>query len=559
MSAPTSLLLGRARRLGLVIVPLLCCASPAGAQSVPPTERRIVATEATRAFDPKLEGAAAAFAFQLDAPGGQVDASAVILHDGTWVDTLWSGTLIGGASPTEIAWDGRDASDLWCGTGSYTLRVSGIGATRLELPVDVVRLGVTEIEAQPSPAGNDEFQMVYFRKGAAYDYYATPTIHEYANLADVGDVSDLDQNDGQPRPSVAVHDATDAPVMSGAEYETSTYNYPLCYVLGSAPRLELTFGASATATGGQAMGVGYPIAGHDIRAVVGGGLGDATTGAILPGGTALLDFPALPAAFDRIDVELDVRWQISEQGAGTWQDIPGHALLPLRIYTILAEPKWKAGASGTRYKGPWVEVAEYATSWSDTLGIAVTDEVTLTTVFVHGFFGQNGGIPTAIEGVVYDAYPLGGDGGSTHYLDFGSWNMGLSRLLNFHANGKFVNCSDNMGATTTMLAMLGTSGMRPVRLGQMSLKAIWGIGAPEYTTKLWGSSHGFSYHHIVTNDDATTVSDTCMQLDEDGDPTQTPGIPGWNDMRLWDGPNGYNDLSSYNNTNKVLETLPGIF
>jgi hypothetical protein len=115
-----------------------------------------------------------------------------------------------------------------------------------------------------------------------------------------------------------------------------------------------------------------------------------------------------------------------------------------------------------------------------------------------------------------------------------------------------------MGATTTMLAMMGVDGMRPVRLGGMTLKAIWGIGAPDYTTSLWGGSHGFSYHHIVTDDGAVTVSDTCMQLDEDGDPGSTPGIPGWNHHRVWDGPGGYDDLSSYNHTSRTLEDLPGV-
>jgi hypothetical protein len=115
-----------------------------------------------------------------------------------------------------------------------------------------------------------------------------------------------------------------------------------------------------------------------------------------------------------------------------------------------------------------------------------------------------------------------------------------------------------MGATTTMLSMLGISNVRPLRLGPMTLKAIWGIGSPAYTTALWGTSHGFSYHHIVTRTDGVDVIDTCMQLDEDGTPTATPGIPGWNHDRLWAGPGGYNDLSAYNPVTKTLENLPGL-
>jgi hypothetical protein len=203
-------------------------------------------------------------------------------------------------------------------------------------------------------------------------------------------------------------------------------------------------------------------------------------------------------------------------------------------------------------------VAEYITSWKDTLGFSAATAADLTRIHVRGFVGQNGGIPDPIEGVLYDAYPLGGDGGATHYFQSGGWRMDLSALLNGAAKGIYVNCTDNIGATTTMLSMMGADNVRPLRLGSMQLKAIWGIGAPAYTTNLWGGSHGFSYHHIVTDDDAVTVIDTCMQLDEDGEPTSTPGIPGWNHNRLWAGADGYNDLSSYNGVSKTLQSLPGL-
>jgi hypothetical protein len=92
----------------------------------------------------------------------------------------------------------------------------------------------------------------------------------------------------------------------------------------------------------------------------------------------------------------------------------------------------------------------------------------------------------------------------------------------------------------------------------MSLKAIWGIGSPAYTTDLWGGSHGFSYHHVVTRDGATHIIDSCMQLDEDGNPNATPGVPGWNNDRAWAGANGYDNLSSSNSVTKSVEQLPGL-
>jgi len=264
------------------------------------------------------------------------------------------------------------------------------------------------------------------------------------------------------------------------------------------------------------------------------------------------------ARVGRQELDVEWHWQSAPEGSSEWSDIPGATTISHRFYTLLAPPKFKDNASGAQYTGPWVEVCEFLASWYDVLGLPSADQAELTELFVKGFFGQNGGLPAAIEGVIYDAYPLGGDGGATHYFQFGGWNMDLSSLLNAHAKGIYVNCSDNMGAATTMLSMLGADGMRPLHLGTMHLRAIWGIGAPGYTLNLWGSGHSFSYHHIITDDGGVTVSDTCMQLDEDGDPDSTPGFPGWNHHRPWDGVDGYEALSAHNNVTQNVEPLPGL-
>ena len=92
----------------------------------------------------------------------------------------------------------------------------------------------------------------------------------------------------------------------------------------------------------------------------------------------------------------------------------------------------------------------------------------------------------------------------------------------------------------------------------MTLNAIWGIGAASYTTDLWGGAHSFSYHHIITRNDGTNVSDTCLQVDEDGTPGATPGTPGWNHDREWNGASGYDALSATNVVTTSVEDLPGI-
>jgi hypothetical protein len=155
---------------------------------------------------------------------------------------------------------------------------------------------------------------------------------------------------------------------------------------------------------------------------------------------------------------------------------------------------------------------------------------------------------------------MGGDGGANHYFIASQHRIELSDLLNNHANGIYLNCSDCAGSTSTMLAMLGVDNVQLVHLGSMTLKAIWGIGCPAYTTNLWGGGgHGFSYHKIITRDAAVHVSDACMCLDEDGSPQTTPGIPGYNCDREWEGvPSGYEYLSAYNQVTRTVQALPTI-
>jgi len=544
----------------LALAPLDAFAQDPARESERP-QAQFVLEQLTPIADPKLDGSTVDLAFRLEGTTNTVPVTAEIWTESQLVATVWSGDVIGGGANVQASWNGRASDDSWCSIGTYILRISGGATEPLEAKVKLIRLGVTEIEAQASLAGADEWQMVYFRKGGAYSYYATPAIHEYYNVAAQGDASDLDLNDGSPRPAVSVHAATDEPVMDGAQYNAHCYNYPLAYRMGAEPRLELRMGATSTSTNGQTLGVAYPVSGYELRAVV--ELDEVlvgTSAALAPGDTFEVILPALPNEIVRVDRTLDLRYQYRATGAQEWTDLPGQDALTLRFYTTLGQPLWGGAANGTQYSGPWVEVAEYYHAWKTVLGLSANDPGSLTELHVHGFVGQNGGLPEAIEGVLYDAYPLGGDGGASHYFNWGTWRMDLSRLLDGHANGEYVNCTDNAGATTTMLSMMGAPNVQPLRLGNMTLRAIWGIGAPDYTTDLWGSgNHGFTYHHIVTDDGGVTVSDTCMQLDEDGSPNSTPGIPGWNVYRSWTGPLGYNQLSSYNFVSKTLDDLPGVY
>jgi hypothetical protein len=556
--------MNRARTAGLAVSLTAALATAAAAQAAQGQTQHngsLVSDGHTRIADPKLAGGGATATFHLATPGVSFAAKADVVGPLGTLKTVWTGTLTGGAAPTTVAWDGTDAAGKYVPTGSYTLRVGPAAGSgpHLTLPISVVRLGVTEIEFQDSGA-DDEWQMVYFKKGTTDGvFFATPAVHEYLNTKSPGQVSDLDRDDGSPRPPVPVHTQTDVPVMDGSEYELERYNYPASYIRGASPRLELTLGNGGTTATGLPMSAGYPVAGLDLRLVAdfGGGLTDVT-GPVSPGGTAVVDAPALSPEVGRYSLSVTYRWQYKATGAASWSDVLGSASTSHRIYTLLSAPKFVAGASGTQYAGPWVEVAEDFATWKSGLGLGTATDSGVVQTFVKGFFGQVPGVPTSIEGMIYDAYPLGGDGGATHYFQSFPAAMDLSALLNAHAKGTYMNCTDCMGATTTMLSMLGVANVQPLRLGPMTLKAIWGIGSPGYTTALWGTSHSFSYHHIVTRSAGVDVIDTCMQLDEDGTPGATPGIPGWITDRPWAGAGGYNDLSAYNPVTKSLETLPGL-
>lgn len=512
--------------------------------------------------DPKLANGEIPFSFSLPATGAyQVTVN--IVQSGTpnrLVRHLSSTSYTASGQLIQSEWDGKDQTGRFVEPGEYRIQITADGPTpsRLSYPVQIVRLGISELEAVSTAPVNEEWQMVYFRKGSVYEFYVTPSMAEYSNLAANGEIADLDLNNGLPRPSVALHTATDEPVMNGSEYEEFQYNYPLCYTKNASPSFEVKLGETCTPGNGVAGGVGYPVPGYELRLVAADSEGLWTTADnIQPGVPVTINGPPLMDGVGRED--RDMYWAFRYRkigGNGTWHEVPGHIQTQHRYYTVHDEANWASGASGTRYSGPWVEVVDYMHQWAEGLSLDTSTDAGVVKTLIRGFFGQDGNIPTAIEGVVYDTYTYGGDGGASHYYNWSTSTIRLRKLLNGHDLGKYVNCSDVASSTSGMLAMLGIDDMRMFHIGYMSLNAIWGIGTDDYTMNLWGSGHSFSYHHIITRDFGIHVSDSCMWLDEDGNPRALPGTPGQSHDRPWSGTGGYNDLSCTNNPGTYVDPLP---
>lgn len=514
-----------------------------------------------RIADPKLDGGAIPVEFTIGPNGVAASVDITVEQGGSTVATVFTGVLNGSATAYTKAWNGKTTNGKFADPGDYTIKIVA-NADHQEVataPLSIVRLGIKAMESL-SVGPNDEFPMVYFMKGGnTYAFYATPSVHEYYNIKKTGETADLDLNNGNPRPMVTLHEDLMSPALNGGNYETQTYSYPFCYVINKTPRLRVTMGAQGVSQAGTAVGAGYPVAGYEIRLTAADALGAwiSNDTNLTPGGTATLDGPALSSMTGRTDRKITWKYEYRTAGGGAWLPVPGQNVSRHRYYTINAKPNFAAGATGTQYAGPWVMAADLVTEWAKDLNVTIIDDHTLVETVVKGFFGQVGDVRDAIMDCHYDCPSTGGDGGATHYYDFGFNTISLSRMFNFRANGAYINCSDCASITSTLCAMLGVRTVQMLRLGPMTLKAIWGVGTPAYTTDLWGpGSHSFSYHHIITRNGGTQVSDACMCVDEDGNPGATPGLPGWNVDRDWNGTSGYMQLSAYNNVTKLTDPLP---
>jgi hypothetical protein len=522
----------------------------------------------TRIADPKLEHGGIQVAYRLDPAQASYIVTITAWLNGKKVGDVFRGMDKGQLLPITHFWGGIDKNGRYLDPGSYQIAVEAQSATggrieRIHYPVEVIRLGLINVAAESS-SGTNEWQTVYYMKRGQVRFYATPSSSEWVSKAFGTEISDLDNDDGTPRVAPTTWPDVAEPKLYQStggtwKYDTTSHDYPLCYLAGAQPQFTVTFGATCTDQSGAQIGVNYPVTGFDLRCVASdeaGGWTSTTNVNVAPGGKATFLGPALTTDATRNDRHVRWRWQYRATGTTAWTAIPGVFTTEHQIHAIINAPFWASGATGTQYAGPWVEVLDDMHTWQGQFSITPSDDAHVVELLIKGFNGQ----PTldhAIENVCYDCPSMGGDGGATHYFDFGTGTMDLTSLLNNHANGKYVNCSDCAAGTSSMLEMLGIQNVQMEMLGSMVLRAIWGIGCPDYTLDLWGngggSGHSFSYHHIITRDAGTDISDACLWVDEDGHPNRLPGTPGFNNDRDW---NNYESLLAHGNVSWQLDVTP---
>lgn len=551
---------GRTARAVAVAVLVLPTVSFAQTPALVPFE---ATPRCARVIDPKLADVVVPIRIDLRGAVREVDLTVQLRKQGTTIATLFTNRQVL-ADHVQFEWNGRlpTPSAPYVDPGNYEIAVDAVDVATGRLvkprsPLAVVRLGITEIASQ-GWYPNSEWQMVYFKRGTvASQFYATPAMGEYRNIADTGQLADLDLNNGAPRSSVPIHNGTASPPMEGTVYEDDRFNFPLCYRVSTRPLFTARFGSTAIATNGQAVATNVPVPGVRLRCVALSDLGpwQSFTHDLAPGGTASLLGPTLPADVRAIEFTMFWSFQSSVDAGASWQTVPGRICTDHRIYTVLGTPRF-GGTSGAQHSGPWVEAMAKLETWRRALGVDTSTEAGVAQVLTKGFGGQVPGIPQPIENVRYDTNILGGDGGASHYYT-GSAAIALSKLFDNAANGLFVNCSDCASALAAMMGMAGFQGVQLDRLGPMDLRAIRGIGAPNYTLALWGTAHSFSYHHVVTRSAGTSICDACLWVDEDGAPGALPGTPGFNVDRPWSGSaTSYQSLVALAPITFVLESLP---
>jgi hypothetical protein len=499
--------------------PLWISASPTFEGSIGIVEPLLVPSPAfAPAADPKLEGFDR-WPLVFDAAYHQVAGRACtveVVRDGVTIREINTEPT---ATTCAALWDGLDDSGAVVSPGAAEVVgkvIDEAGETLVEarVPIEVVRLGITDVQLTPMGAANLRQPLLYrAMDGVAGGWYevtaARTPWHLDRDRRDPAGAVSLELADGSPRPLPEIwSNVTSPPIDAGSTdgSDLDTYNYPTAWVAGTNVRISATLSSDIA----NAPRGGAPSA-VQIRIVPPEGTTPESDMWFVPDGTIEVTTNETPVpAVGRYDLEL--AWTFEARLGEEWVPIPGEVRTTHRMYGLAAVPRFEF--TGIQHR-PWVDVVDQVAGWVDG---ASADRVEVGGAIVEGVYRE--------LGLRYDR-----ERGASFYTAYGSgWGSATFRLAEFQERdrGTTINCSDAGSIVSTYANMVGLDFryhiLRDWRSSSsgFDLNFIQAIGWPGFTeTPFTGGRGGFSYHAVVGPSDGTFYDGT-LALDGDGDPLSAP-------------------------------------
>lgn len=465
------------------------------------------------AADPSLPGFSG-WPLRFDAStarGASLTCEVEVQRGATTLATL-TGALEDGVCTA--VWDGLE-SGLPARPGALVVEarlVRGDGLVRATavLPLEVVRLGVQEIDVEVAAGGRSPllFRRTGGRRGGYYELLASEAPFGIGADGTESGASALELASGARRPvPLPWNDIVSPPLdpRSADGVEHDSFNLPSAVLAGRSPTLLL---ALATEAAGGASGDPLDT---EVRLVAPDGTRIAGQDRVSHGTVVTLEHLATPVpGVGRFDVTYTFTFEARRMG-GTFQPIPGELPITLRYYGLVGAPSFASNAVPHR---PWVDVVDRIAEW---VGGSTADPERVAARLVEGVYYELGlRYDTASGASFYTDYLGPGFDGAAFEMD----------AFEERAYGSVVNCSDSASILSTYANMVGLDFryhiLRHRTERSFDLNFIRAIGGAAFDDTPFDGGRGeFSYHAIVGARDGTTW-DATLAVDGDGAPASAP-------------------------------------
>lgn len=453
-----------------------------------------------RVIDPKLEDASLTFNA---AVSGETDGCTVHLGARNGIGQTWTHSGELGA----ISWDGRDDDGLFFDPGPTTLSIEAdCEAEPLTLytaEAYIVRLGLRAVNLHSDADLSGNVELAFHKKnlfetdvspiGARPEYFRGPA-------GVLG--SDLDSDDGAPRPIVSTWADPDVPPW--VDGDVPRHNVPAAYIASSPVGATVILGGRAVSQARQihldAWGPA-PEAVPSIRLLLDGAV--VSEDAIRPGEPITL---SLSDASTTMGKEVrTLTWTFEAEEDETWVPIAGEIQTDHVIYTLAGEPALLDGTDvGKAPPIPWVGVLED------------------TSTVMEGVAANTSDVLDALRDYLFEHEYIIYDPGSGDYTDFEGeyiyWTSITAQISSFldRRSGLSLYCHS---MSCTLSALAGNHGVYAEQL-------VLGVYFYTNQTRAAGTSSwqrwSFNSHSVVSPDDGETIWDSSIAMDGDDTPSSEP-------------------------------------